>query len=126
MNGVQIEQEQGFEKVVFESVIDTLAGGVCLDVTGVSFTDNIIPAGTLIGVKDPATGLAKVVTITNPGANATFSPTPLGFLYKSIKKDSNPLGSIIIEGVVRTAALSADAKASVAKIAAALPKITLV
>ncbi len=127
MNGVVIEQEQGFEKVVFESVIDTLAGGVCIDPTGQSWTNDIIPAGTLIGIKDPATGLAKPVTISSPGGSATFSPAPLGFLRQSIKaSDSNPLGSVVIEGVVRLKALPATYQQSATPLKAALPKITLV
>jgi hypothetical protein len=132
MEGVKKQYEQGFMPEVFESVIDTLAGGVTLDLTGYANPDNIVPAGTLIGKKNTTTGLARVVTIVETpgtgGAPATYSlsEAPQGFLQTTIKADANPLASVVIEGVVRKAVLQEDYQVRIALIEAALPKITIV
>ena len=129
MQGVTTTHESGFSKVVFESVIDTVAGGGCIDPTGLSelFPDGIIPAGTLVGKKDGTTGLHKVVTVT-PGSPDSYDVTPLGFTIQDAKIDNNPLVGIVIEGVVRKAALSTALQNAVADIEAegVLPKITFV
>lgn len=108
MQGVVTTQEGSFDKTVFESVIDTVAGGGCLDPTGLSdlFTDLIVPAGTLVGEKSKTTGLHKVVTITN-GTPDTYDVVPIGFTMHSIKIDNNPLVGIAIEGVVRRGLVTA-------------------
>lgn len=102
MQGHTTTQTGGFEKVVFESVIDTVAGGGCLDPTGLSdiFTDLIVPAGTLVGEKDKTTGLHKVVTITSATPD-TYDVKPLGFTMTAVKIDNNPLVGICIEGSAR-------------------------
>ena len=108
MQGHTTTHEGGFEKVVFESVLDTVAGGGCLDPTGLStlFTDLIVPAGTLVGEKDKTTGLHKVVTITNATPD-TYDVTPIGFTMTAVKIDNNPLVGIAIEGVVRRGLVTA-------------------
>lgn len=129
MQGTITTHESSFEKVVFESVIDTFAGGVTLDPTGLSdiFTDGIVPAGTLVGKKDATTGLSKVVTVT-PGSPDTYDVVPLGFTHATVKIDANPIVGVVIEGVVRKDALSTAYKNAVADIEAenVLPKITFV
>lgn len=103
MQGVTTSFDQGgFEKTIFESVIDTVAGGACLDPTGLStlFADGVVPAGTLVGEKDATTGLHKVVSITN-GSPDTYDVVPLGFTMHPVKIDNNTLVGICIEGVVR-------------------------
>lgn len=129
MQGVTTTHEAGFDKVVFESIIDTVAGGACLDPTGLSelFTDGVVPAGTLVGKKDGTSGLHKVVTVT-PGSPDTYDVVPLGFTAQSVKIDNNPLVAIVIEGVVRKEALATAYQNAVADIEAegVLPKITFV
>ncbi len=103
MQGVTTSIDQGgFEKTVFESVLDTVAGGGCLDPTGLSaiFTDGVVPAGTLVGEKSKTTGLHKVVTISNASPD-TYDVVPLGFTMHPIKIDNNPLVGIAIAGTVR-------------------------
>lgn len=127
MNGVQTSQEGSFEKVVFESIIDTVAGGVCLDPTGLSdlFPTGVVPAGTLVGEKDGTTGLSKVVVITSASPD-TYNVTPLGFTISSIKIDNNPLVGVAIEGTVRKLALSAAVQTGLDDLKSKLPKFTFV
>lgn len=127
MNGVLTAHEGSFEKVVFESVTETLPGGACLDPTGLSglFPDGVVPAGTLVGKKNAVTGLHKVVTVT-PGSPDTYDTQPIGYTIHSIKIDNNPLVGVVIEGVVRKDALSPAYKNAVADIEenGVLPRIT--
>lgn len=131
MQGTTTSTDQSFEKVVFESVIDTFAGGVCLDPTGLSaaFPDGIVPAGTLVSEKDPTSGLSKVITITNASPD-TYDKVPLGFTMSSIKIDNNPLVGVCIEGAVRkgnlTSAGGAITSGQVDDLKSKLPKITFV
>jgi hypothetical protein len=131
MQGITTTHEQGFQKVVFESIIDTVAGGGCLDPTGLSqiYTDGVVPAGTLVGVKDASTGLHKVVTITN-GDPDTYDATPLGFTISAVKIDENPIVGICIEGVVRRESVNAAGEeitaGRVTDLKDDLPKITFV
>lgn len=124
MNSVKITGG-GFDPAVFESVIDTLAGGATLDVSGVSFTDGVVPAGTLVSEKD-SNGICYPVKITNPGGSATFDRNPRGFVYGTVSIDDNTLVGIVIEGVVRKDALAAEVKSSAAAISAKIPKISFV
>jgi len=117
----------GFDKVIFESVIDTLAGGAGLDISGFSNADGIIPAGTFIGPKDGSTGLHPIVVGTGdgtPGAviGLTHASVPL------VAANGNNSVGVVLEGVVRLAALP-GAPLDVDDIAAykaALPKITFI
>ena len=117
----------GFDKVVFESVIDTLAGGGTLEVTGYSNSDGIIPAGTMVGPKNASTGLHPIVT---PDGDGTLPSTPIGFTHATIPLVSagNNVAGIVIEGVVRLAALPGGAPVAgdITAMKAAMPKITLV
>lgn len=131
MQGVTTSHEGSYDKVVFESVLDTVAGGGCLDPTGLSaiFTDGIVPAGTLVGEKSKTTGLHKVVTISNASPD-TYDVVPLGFTAHTIKIDNNPLVGIVTEGAVRKG-LVRDATgimtdAQIDDIKDNLPKITFV
>lgn len=128
MNSVT-ETPGGFDKVVFESVIDTLAGGITVDVTGYDDTDNpgIIPAGTMVGAKDNTTGLAPIVGLT--GTAGTLDGDPIGLTHATIKLvvGGNNLVGVVLEGVARKAALPfAPASADLTTMRAAMPKITLV
>jgi len=129
MQGVKKTAIGSFQKVIFESVIDTFAGGVTLDLDGYTNPDNIVPGGTLIGRKDPVTGLAKIVTIEDgaaPEDPKNLSEKPLGYLRTDIPVDDNPLAAVVIEGVVRRQALPEDYQENIDLIDAALPKMTSV
>src|SRR5690606_18354157 len=104
----------GFQKLVFENVVDTLPGGVVIDIAGYTAPeDGYIPEGTLIG-KDPATGLGKIVAITPADGEtpASFDPAPIGMLYRSVKAEENALGGVVISGTARIKALPDDEQAS--------------
>jgi hypothetical protein len=107
----------GFEKVVWENVVDTLPGGLILDITGYTADDDgNIPAGTLVG-KDPATGLGKILTATDG------SVKPLGYTIRTHKAESNCLAEVGISGTIREAALPSG-QDTAADRKAALPRIT--
>ena len=127
MQGTTTTETGSFEKLVFESVIDTYAGGVTLDPTGLSalFTDGKVPAGTLVSYPDATTGLSKAITIT-PGTPDTYDKVPLGLTYATIKIDNNPLVGVVIEGVVRKKALSAALQTGADDLKSVLPKLTFV
>lgn len=109
----------GFEKVVWENVVDTLPGGVILDITGYTAdADGNIPAGTMVG-KDPATGLGKIVTITA----GVYDFTPLGYTIRTHKSEANALAEVGISGTIREAALPGD-QGTLAERSAAVPRIT--
>lgn len=133
LQGVKRTGTQGFQKVVFENVVDTLAGGLILDVKKVDYPDGYVPEGTLVG-RDPLTGIGKVVEITagDPGAEppteTTFSVKPLGLTHRASEvSDGNTYANgVVISGTARIKALPDDEKANAAAIATALPRITLV
>jgi len=117
----------GFQKVVFENVVDTLAGGLVLDLVLANFPDGEVPEGTLVG-KDPSTGLGKVVVITenaNPTLT-TFAPAPLGLTYRTIKAEDNALAGVVTLGTARIKALSEDMQDNIAAIQRVLPRIQFV
>lgn len=126
MNSIQTEAG-GFQKVVFESVIDTLAGGATLDVTGFENDDDEIPAGTLVGPKDPATGLHPIVTESG-AEDDELSGDVIGMVHYTVPliSDGNNFVGVVIEGAARKAALPDNYDAAHAAIATAIPKITLV
>lgn len=117
----------GFEKVVFESVIDTLAGGTTVDVTSYSNSDGIIPAGTPVGPKNSSTGLSPIVT----HSSGTLSGAVLGYVHRDVKlvADGNNVVAVVIEGVMRKDAMpttySGNATA-MTNLKAATPKVTII
>ncbi len=86
-----------FDKVVFESVLDTLAGGATLDVTGFVNADGVIPAGTMVGPKNATTGLHTIVTVA---AGAFTGGDPIGMVHATIALVSpgNNLVGVVTEG----------------------------
>ena len=107
----------GFEKIVWESVIDTLPGGLILDITGYTLpADGNIPAGTLVG-KDPATGLGMIL------ANTTGAVKAQGYTIRTVKAEVNCLSEVGISGTIREKALPAG-QSTLALRSAALPRIT--
>ncbi|HZF64196.1 MAG TPA: hypothetical protein VEZ55_06925 [Chitinophagaceae bacterium] len=123
MNSIK-KEAGGFEKVVFESVIDTLAGGTSLDVTGYVNADGVIPAGTPVGPKNASTGLSAI--ITNSGG--TPSATPIGYVHHTVPlvANGNNLVGVVIEGVMRAAAMPAGYTSALGALRTATPKVTIV
>jgi hypothetical protein len=97
----------GFDKVIFESVIDTLAGGASLDTTGYTNTDNIIPAGTMVGPKNASTGLHTIVTVDSSGVFT--GGNPIGMVYAPVPfvSGGNNVVGVVLKGTYRAAALPA-------------------
>lgn len=122
--GLSVTSEGGgFQKVVFENVVDTLPGGVSVDITGYSAAVNgYIPEGTLIG-RVVATGVGKI--IADPAAPGTGVQI-LGLSYRDVKSEPNAMVGVVISGTTRIKALPANEKSKAAGIATALPRITLV
>lgn len=97
----------GFDKVIFESVTDTLAGGASLDTTGYTHDDDIIPAGTMVGPKNTSTGLHTIVTGDGDG---TFTGgNPIGMVAHTIPfvASGNNVVGVVIAGAYRVEALEA-------------------
>lgn len=113
----------GFQKLVFENVVDTLAGGLIVDTTGYSAGVNgYIPEGTLVGVTT-ATGVGKIIADpAAPGAGVQI----LGLTYRDAKVEPNAMVGVVISGTARIKALPANELSKAAAIATALPRITLV
>lgn len=114
----------GFDPVVFESVIDTLAGGTTLDVTGYTNTDGIIPAGTPVTAKNGTTGLSSIVT----ASGATLTGTAIGYVHHTIRLvagGNNHVG-VVLGGVARGAALPAAYSGALATLRTAVPKVNIV
>lgn len=121
LQGTRRVGAQSFQKVVFENVVDTLPGGLILDVKKADYPDGFVPEGTLVG-RDPATGLGKVLTATDGPIK------PLGLTHRESEvSDGNTFANgVVISGTARIKALPATEKAMAADIATALPRITLV
>lgn len=122
MLGIQTEGG-GFAPLVFENVVDTLPGGLIVNIGGYSPPDDgYIPEGTLIGV-NTTTGIGVIVTDpASPGANIKV----LGLSYRPVKAEANALVGVVISGTARIKALPANEQSKAAAIATALPRITLV
>jgi hypothetical protein len=122
--GLSVTREGGgFQKLVFENVLDTLPGGLVLDLTGYNAAVNgYIPEGTLVG-RVTATGLGKVIADpAAPGAGTTI----IGLTYRSVKAEDNAMVGVVISGTARIKALPANELSKAAGISTALPRITLV
>ncbi|MBF9252479.1 hypothetical protein I2I11_04165 [Pontibacter sp. 172403-2] len=116
-----VKREGGsFQPLVWENVVDTLPGGLILDLTGYTPVNGVVPAGTMVG-KDPATGLGKIV-----GDPAVVgAPTPIGYTIRDTPaEEGNTLvNGVGISGTIREAALPTGQGTLAARVAA-LPRIT--
>lgn len=116
----------GFDKRVWESVIDTVAGGGALDTTGYSPSDGVIPAGLPVGYKDGTTGLHPIIT----HSSGTLSAAVLGYTKvatKLITGGNNPV-AIVLEGVLRKDAMAtgyANNSTAIANLRSGAPKVTI-
>jgi len=100
LQGIKREGTPGFQKVVFENVIDTLPGGLVLDIDPANYPDGFVPEGTLVG-RDPATGLGVVLTTTGGAIK------PVGLTYRNTIAEVNALAGVVIDGTARIKALPA-------------------
>jgi len=116
----------GFSKVIFESVLDTYAGGVGIDPSGFSNSDNIIPAGSIVSKPDSVTGLSKIIPISTTSSDFANA---LGLVQVDVVLDTNPFVSVVIDGTARQAALGWSDAQKTAVLAGAVQgfkKITIV
>lgn len=121
LQGVKRSGTQGFNKVVFENVIDTLPGGMTLDVAKADYPDGFVPEGSMVG-RDPATGIGKVLT----AVNGTIKPLGLTHRDSEVSDGNTYANGVVISGTVRIKALPAALQAIVEQLKAALPRITFV
>lgn len=134
MRGVNIGLNSvGFQKVVFENVVDVHAGGAHIDVASadrfkVVGETHVIPAGSLVGRQTLPDGTFKIVKITAgaTGAEATFDVVPLGLVHFDVLVDAMPLVAIVLSGTVRIDALPEDEMENWESLAKALPRITFI
>lgn len=115
LNGIKREGG-GFQKLVWENVVDTLPGGLVLDIDPASYPDGFVPEGTMVG-KDPATGFGKVLTVTNGTVK------PIGYTLRNTKAEVNTLAGVGISGTIREKAMPSGQGTLVDR-KAALPRIT--
>lgn len=116
LKGIKREGTQGFQKVVWENVVDTLPGGLVLDIDPAAYPNGIVPEGTMVG-KDPATGLGKVLTVT------TGEVKPIGYTLRDSIAEENCEAGVGISGTIREKALPTGQGTASAR-ATALPRIT--
>lgn len=121
LQGIKRTGTQGFQKVVFENVVDTLPGGLVLDVVKANYPDGYVPEGSLVG-REAATGLGKVLAATDGAVK------PLGLTHRASEvSDGNTYANgVVISGTVRIKALPAALQAIVDDLRTALPRITFV
>lgn len=116
LTGIKREGNGGFQKVVWENVVDTLPGGLALDIDVTKFPTGYVPEGTMVG-KDPATGRGKV--LTDPAG----AIKPLGYTLRASEAEANTVVGVGISGTIREAALPTGQGTAAAR-ATALPRIT--
>lgn len=123
LTGIKREGTQGFQKVVWENIVDTLAGGLLMDFTGYnSAVNGYMPEGTCLGVTT-ATGLGKVIADPSaPGAGVKI----LGLSIRDVLVEDNAVVGVGLSGTARLKALPANEKSKATALATALPRITLV
>lgn len=123
MKGIVREGTQGFQKVVYENVLDTLAGGLIMDFTGYSAGVNgYLPEGTCIG-RMTATGLGRVVL--DPAAPIAGLQI-LGTSLRDTLIEDNAVVGVVLTGTARKKALPANEQSKLAALATALPRISFV
>ncbi|MBE8712544.1 hypothetical protein [Sphingobacterium hungaricum] len=120
--GVKRTGTQGFQKVVFENVIDTLPGGLMLEVAKADYPDGYVPEGSLVG-RDPATGIGEVLAVTD----GAIKPIGLTHRASEVTDGGNTFANgVVISGTVRIKALPTALQAIAEDLATALPRITFV
>ncbi|CDS94500.1 hypothetical protein MUK51_11015 [Sphingobacterium faecium] len=120
--GVKRTGTQGFQKVVFENVIDTLPAGLMLEVAKANYPDGYVPEGSLVG-RDPATGIGKVLTAVDGAIK------PIGFTHRAsevVDGGNTNANGVVISGTVRIKALPAALQAIIEDLRTALPRFTFV
>jgi hypothetical protein len=123
MKGIVREGTQGFQKVVYENVVDTLPGGLIMDWTSyTAAVDGYMPEGTCLG-RMTATGLGRVVL--DPSAPIAGLQI-LGTSYRTIKVEDNAEVGVVLSGTARRKALPANEQSKIAALATALPRISFV
>ncbi len=122
LRGVKRTGTQGFQKVVFENVVDTLPGGLILDVDKADYPDGYVPEGSLVG-RDPATGVGEVLTAVDGAIK------PLGLTHRAseVSDGGNTYANgVVISGTVRIKALPQALQDIIDELKEALPRITFV
>ena len=123
MKGIVREGTQGFQKVVYENVVDTLPGGLIMDWTAYTTpADGYMPEGTCLG-KMAATGMGRVVA--DPAAPIAGLQI-LGTSYRPVKVEDNAEAGVVLSGTARRKALPANEQSKIAALATALPRISFV
>lgn len=132
LQGIKRTGAPSFQKVVFENVVDTLPGGLILDVDKADYPDGFIPEGTLVGRDSAGKGVVVEITAGDPGAEppteTTFSVQPIGLTHRASEvSDGNTYANgVVISGTARIKALPTAEQTYASDIAGALPRITLV
>lgn len=122
LRGIKRTGTQGFQKVVFENVVDTLPGGLILDVDKADYPDGYVPEGSLVG-KDAATGVGEVLAATD----GAIKPIGLTHRASEVSDGGNTYANgVVISGTVRIKALPTALQAIVEDLRTALPRITFV
>ena len=123
MKSYNSDYTAGFKKVLFENIVDVLAGGAHIDPDSATAFESagVIPAGTLISTLDSGTGYHSVVAI-----GTSLDSTALGLLAEDLPLDDMPLANIVLSGTVRTAALPSAETSGIALVKAALTRFTFV
>lgn len=122
MNGIK-KSTGGRQKVVFDSVLSTYPGGVNVENTDAKlrFTNNVLPAGTVI--VSNGSGGWKVL---NVALTAPLVATALGLVLQDIAIEDFTLSSVVISGTARIDALPDREKTGVAFLKTVLPRITFI
>jgi len=122
LTGVKRTGTQGFQKVVFENVVDTLPGGLILDVDKADYPDGYVPEGSLVG-RNATTGIGEVLAATD----GVIKPIGLTHRASEISDGGNTYANgVVISGTVRIKALPTALQAIVDSLRTALPRITFV
>ncbi|MFD1770879.1 hypothetical protein [Sphingobacterium suaedae] len=121
LQGVKKTGTQGFQKVVFENVVDTLPGGLILDVDKADYPDGYVPEGALVG-RDPATGIGSVLS----AVDGVIKPIGLTHRASEVSDGNTFANGVVISGTVRIKALPTALQAIVDGLRTALPRITFV
>lgn len=122
LRGIKRTGTQGFQKVVFENVVDTLPGGLILDVDKADYPNGYVPEGSLVG-RNAASGVGEVLAATD----GAIKPIGLTHRASEVSDGGNTYANgVVISGTVRIKALPTALQAIVDDLRTALPRITFV